>query len=185
METDGLLHSEVIAEGERINKSYRAYIVSKCSEYGPCVSVLMITPGQFYDNIRTEMMAMMKGSTFSEPQNVSPYVDFDWQRFLSNKSLVAYQVESTGKRQNVLDLCLDGTFSANIKRSGWLKDETGKYIGKHKGTWTVSGNGPETMLRLEFTKKNLAPVEVPLKIEEEKVFANGIRHYAGYSQKCD
>lgn len=185
MESDGLLHSEVIAEGERINKAYGAYIIARCSEFGPCVSVLMITPRQFYEDIREEMMEMMQASTFSEPQNVSPYVDFDWQRFLSNKSLVAYQVETTGKRQNVVDLCVDGTFAANIKRSGWLKDDTGKYIGKHKGTWTVSGKGPETLMTLVFTKKNLAPIEVALKIEDEKVFANGIRHYAGYSLKCN
>jgi hypothetical protein len=180
-----LMHAEVVAEGERINPAYRGYIIAKCGQYGPCVSVLMITPKQYFEGIRTEVMEMMKSSSFSEPQDVNPYADFDWERFLSNKILVAYQQEAKGKRENTVDLCYDGTFQANIKRSGWLKDESGRYIGKLKGTWSVSGTGPETVLRMEFTKKNLDPIEVPMKIEEEKIYANGVRHYAGYSPKCD
>ena len=59
-----------------------------------------------------------------------------------------------------------------------------EYKGKNSGTWSVSSTGPVTVLRLEFDKKNLPPLEVEMKIEDEKIFANGIRYYAGYSQKC-
>ena len=180
-----MIFSEVEAEGESINKSYKGFIIGRCGGFGPCISLFMITPAQFYPVIRDEMLAMMRSGVFSEPGDADPYADFDWQRFLANKMLVTFALEEFSKSQNTVDLCVDGTFSANVKRSGWFNQEgMNEYKGKNSGTWSVSSTGPVTVLRLEFNKKNLPPLEVEMKIEDEKIFANGIRYYAGYSQKC-
>ena len=179
-----MTYAEVTAEGENINKSFRGFIIGKCGPYGPCISLFMITPAQFYESIRDELLSMMRAGSFSEPGDSNPYSDFDWQRFLSNKILVNYELQELSKSQNTIYLCVDGSFTSNVKRSGWFKEGDMIYKGRNTGNWSVSGTGPETILRLEFKNKKLPPLEVPLSISDEKIFANGERYYAGYSQKC-
>ncbi len=181
----GMIYSEVQAEGESINKSYRGFIIGKCGGYGPCVSLFMITPAQFFEGIRDEMLSLMRSGEFSEPGPADIYADFDWQRFLANKTLVAFELMEFSKRQNTIDLCVDGTFRAQVKQSGWFRQNGNNYKGKNGGTWSVKGTGPQTILHLDFNDKKLAPLEIVLRIEDEKIYANDERYYAGFSQRCN
>ncbi len=180
-----LIYADVVGEGENLNRANKLFIIARCGGYGPCVTLLMATPQQFYQTVREEMLTMMKSGTFSEPGDRDIYVNFDWQQFLTNKMLVAFELQELSKRQNVIDLCGDGTFSANVRQSGWFNQGDTSYKGRNKGSWSVSSNGPQTILRLEFENKKLAPLEIQMRIEEEKIFANSRRYYAGYSQKCE
>ncbi|MCA6075520.1 hypothetical protein [Fulvivirga sedimenti] len=180
-----MIFSEVTAEGENINKSYRGFIIGKCGGFGPCVSLFMITPSQFFEGIRDEMLSLMRSGQFSEPGEANIYSDFDWQRFLANKTLVAFELMEFSKKQNTIDLCVNGTFRSQVKQSGWFKQNGSDYKGKNGGTWSVRGKGPQTILRLEFNDKKLLPLEIVLRIEEEKIYANDERYYAGYSLRCN
>lgn len=177
--------AEIVGEGERINKAYKGFIIGRCSEYGPCVTMLMITPGQFYEEVRDEMLDFMKSSKFIEPYNRNPYEDFDWTTFLSNKVLVTYEMTQGAKRQNMIHLCADGTFQSNIKQDGWLKKQNKAYLGKNKGTWKVDGTGSETELSLVFEKTKIPPIDLVMSIKDEKIYALNERYYAGYSDQCD
>ncbi len=180
-----MAYAEVVGEGDRINRSYKGFIMGRCSEYGPCVTMLMITPGQFFENVRSEMLTFMKSSEFIAPYNRNPYDDFDWSVFLANKVLVTYGMDQGAKRQNMVHLCADGTFQSTVKQSGWLKQQNKAYMGKNRGAWTVSGTGSETVLKLEFDKAKAPPIEVVLSIRDEKIYSAGERYYAGYSDQCD
>jgi len=180
-----LFYAEVQGEGERINKNYKGFIIGKCSPHGPCVTLLMITPEQFYETTRDEMLAFMEASEFGEPGSANPYVDFNWQDFLASKVLVTYQMTQGAKRQNMVHLCSDGSFQSNIHQTGWLKQENKAYMGKNSGTWSVEGTGPETVLTLTFEKEKIPPIQVMLSIREEKIYAAGERYYAGFSDQCE
>lgn len=180
-----MAYAEVTGKGERINTSYKGFIAGRCGPYGPCVTLLMITPQQFYETTRREMLSFMRQSRFVEPNSRSPYENFDWKEFLSGKVLVTYSLSGQGKRENMIHLCEDGTFSSSIRQSGFLKQENKAYLGKNSGTWQVEGSGPETTLRLAFDKKKIPAFDVVLNIEDEKVYAAGERYYAGYSDHCN
>ncbi len=180
-----LAYAEVMAEGERINPQYKAFIIGRCGPYGPCVTLLMITQEQFFEEVRNEMLAFMRGGEFTEPSSRNPYEDFNWQEFLSGKVLVTYEMEQGAKRQNLIHLCADGTFRSNIRQTGWLKQENKAYVGKNRGSWSVEGSGSETLLSLTFEKEKIPPLQVLLSIQDEKIFAFGERYYAGYSDQCE
>ena len=180
-----MIYSEVSGEGENLNRANRGFVISRCGGYGPCVTLLMFTPRDYYESTREAMLAFMRAGVFVEPGEADPYADFDWQKFLSNKILVAFELQELSKMQNKVDLCADGSFNAQVKQSGWFNQGDNSYKGRNKGTWSVSSTGPQTVLRLEFDKAKLPPLEVVLRIEEEKIFANDRRYYAGYSQHCN
>ena len=92
-------------------------------------------------------------------------------------------IESAQKKEklNEVHFCPDGTFYSVIRRKGLLKQDIKEYQGKKTGTWSVAP-GQRTMVMLTFAK---APeVEIELFIENEKVYANGERHFVGYSDHC-
>ncbi len=180
-----MAYSPVTGEGERINPQYKGFIFARCGEYGPCVTLLMITPEQFFDDVRAEMMEFMKRASFTEPSNRNPYENFNWQEFLSGKVMVTYEMDQGAKRQNMINLCADGTFQTNIRQSGWLKQDNKAYMGKKTGRWNVEGNGPETVLNLVFDKEKAPPIDMVVSIQDEKIFVRGVRYYAGYSDYCN
>jgi hypothetical protein len=183
-EEDGLLFSEVLAEGDRINRSYRGLVIGKCSPYDPCVTMLILVREQFFDEIKGEMMEFMRKGEFVEPGKKDLYENFDWKTFLSNKMLVTYSKDQEGSRENEIHLCEDGTFSSSVNQTGWLKHQNKSYLGKNKGTWMVSGTGNETTLKLTFNKGKIPALDITLRIEDDKIYAEGERYYAGYSAKC-
>lgn len=185
VEEGDMIYAEIMEEGERINTNQRGFIVGRCGEYGPCITMLMITPGQFYDKVRDEMLEFMRESEFTEPSNRTPYENFDWKSFLDNKVLVTYNMEAGGKRQNMIHLCADGSFQTIIKQSGFLRQDNKAYMGKNKGSWSVEGSGPETVVSLTFDKDKVPPLKMVLSIRDEEIYANDIRYYAGYSDYCE
>lgn len=183
--TDGLMSSEVTGEGTAINKGYKGFVIARCSESGPCVTTLLIAPMQFFESVKASALAFMKSSSFQPPSQASPYEDFNWQEFLTNKALMTYQEVQGGKKENYVHLCSDGTFTADLRKSGIFKNQNPQYRGKQKGTWSVSGNGPKTTIRFVFVGMKLPSAEVELTISDEKVYANGERYFVGFSEICE
>ncbi len=181
---DGLLFSEITAEGEYINKGFKGFAISRCSPSGPCVTTLMTAPVQYYEAVKNTVTEFMKSSTFEAPSNASPYADFDWQDFLSNKVLVTYASAQGGSKENMIHLCRDGSFTATLKKKGFFKEQNPAYKGNLAGQWTAKGDGEKATIQFIFTNKSLAPVEVPLTINDEKVTSNGERYFVGKSDKC-
>lgn len=179
-----LLKAEVKIEGEYINKSFKGYAVARCNPSGPCITTLMVAPEMYYEAVKAMVINVMQTSTFEPPSTASPYTNFDWNEFLSNKVLVAYGFEQGGSKENEIHLCADGTFSANIKKTGFMKDQNPEYRGRTSGTWTVSGTGPSTTIQFVFSKKDLPIFEAPLLIEDEKILSNGERYFVGKSDTC-
>lgn len=181
---DGVLSSEVVGVGQYVNKGMKGFAISKCSPSGPCVTVFMVAPVQFYEPVKNASTKIISSSKFEPPSNVSPYADFDWKEFLSNKTLATYTSIKGGTRETVANLCADGTFQADVKKSGILKNHNPDYRGKLTGKWTVVGTGEEARIQLTFDKKNLSPLEAQLKIKDEKVYSDGERYFVGESDKC-
>lgn len=181
---DGLLKADVKIEGEYINKSFKGYAVAKCNPSGPCITTLMVAPELYFEAVKTMVVQVMQASSFQPPSTASPYTNFDWNEFLSNKVLVAYGFQQGGSKENEIHLCADGTFSANIKKTGFMKDQNPEYRGRTSGTWVVSGTGPSATIQFTFSKKDVPILEAPLLIEDEKVLSNGERYFVGQSDKC-
>ncbi|HPM31090.1 MAG TPA: hypothetical protein PLJ60_12225 [Chryseolinea sp.] len=183
--TDDILMGEVVLAGDKVNGGNRGFAVARCNPSGPCVTVLAIMPKQFYDEISKSALEALKLSSFEPPSNVSPYANFDWKEFLSDKDFFAYAYVEGASKDNRVQLCRDGSFTANITKKGWMKDQHPEYNGRLSGQWTVDGVGEQTTLHLTFTKKKgLEPLDFVLNIEDEKIFVNGERYFTGASTKC-
>jgi len=181
---DGILSCEITAEGEFVNKGNKGFAIARCSPSGPCVTTLMIAPIQFYESVKTTVTEFMKNSRFEPPSNASPYEDFDWQEFLSDKVLATYASAQGGSKETMIHLCKDGSFTATIKKKGFFKDQNPAYKGNLTGQWSAKGDGEKATLQFIFTNKSISPVEVPLLINDEKVISNGERYFVGKSDKC-
>ena len=181
---DGLMSAEVIGVGAYINKGNKGFVVSRCSESGPCIITLAIAPVQFYESVKKSAYTFMKNSSFQPPSTTSPYETFDWLEFLSNKALMTYQEVQGGKKENYVHLCADGTFTADLKKSGVFKNQNTQYRGKQQGKWSVAGKGQTTTIRFVFNDMKLPSAELELNVTDEKIFANGERYFVGHSDKC-
>lgn len=182
--TNGTLSSEVIAAGESINEGYKAFAIARCNPAGPCITMLALMPKQFYTDISKVAIEVMEKSSFEAPSNVSPYADFNWKEFLSNKEFFAYAYVEGASKDNRVQLCADGSFASNIQKKGWIKNENSQYNGRNSGQWTVDGVGEQTTMHLTFKKKDLAPMDIVLSIKDEKIYANEERYFVGESKKC-
>jgi hypothetical protein len=179
-----LLYAKITAEGEFINKGFEGFVISRCSPSGPCVTTLMTAPVQYFEAVKNTVTEFMKSSTFEPPSTASPYADFDWLDFLSNKVLVTYASAQGGSKESMIHLCQDGTFTASLKKKGFFKEQNPAYKGNLTGQWTAKGNGEKATIQFIFSNKSLSPVEVPLTIDDEKVMSNGERYFVGQSDKC-
>lgn len=180
-----MLYAEGVGEGEYINKGNRAFGVARCNANGVCVVALSVMPVQFYEPIKKTLLDFMKAGSFGPPSNASPYADLNWEELLAGKSVITYVYAEGGSKDTEIHLCADGSFSAVIKKSGFMKNQHPDYRGKLSGTWNVDGVGESTKLKFTFTgKKTLAPIEVVLTIKEDKIFADGERYSVGHSTKC-
>lgn len=182
--TDGLLASDVEAVGEGINKGNKGFAAARCNPSGPCITVLAVAPTQFIESIKGTVTEFMKSSSFDPPSRQSPYAEFDWKEFLSNTVLMTYASEQGGTKESQIHLCADGTFSANIKKTGFFKNQNPEYKGKLTGTWSVSGIGEETTIQFSFDKNKLSRIETRLTIKDEKILSDGERYFVGHSDKC-
>lgn len=181
---DGVLSSEVIAEGPYINKGNKAFAISRCSQNGPCITVFMVAPVQFYESVKNTSIQFINSSSFEAPSSANPYADFDWKEFLSGKVLATYVSMKGGTKESTVHLCSDGTFQSDTKKSGILKNHNPDYRGRLSGKWAVVGTGPEARIQLTFDKKGLNPIEAQLQMKDEKIYSDGERYFAGKSDKC-
>ena len=181
---DDILSSEVVAEGQYINKGNKGFAITRCSPNGPCVTVFMVAPIQFYEAVKSTVVQFIATSKFEPPSTTSPYSDFDWNEFLANSTLIAYAAPTGGSKKTQFHLCGDGTFIADIKKTGFFKNQNPAYHGHLTGKWVVTGTGEETTIQFTFNKKDLAPFETQITIKEEQVYSNGERYFVGKSDKC-
>lgn len=181
---DGTLSAEVVGEGPYINKGNKAFALSRCSPSGPCVTILVVVPVQFYESVKNTAIQFMNSSTFEPPSAANAYTDFDWTEFLSGKLVATYSTVTGGTKETMIHVCSDGTFQANVKKGGVLKNQNPDYKGKLTGKWVVEGKGQEALLTLTFDKEGLKPLEALLKLDDEKIFCNSERYFVGQSDKC-
>jgi hypothetical protein len=180
-----MLVSEVIGEGQSINKGNRAHVAARCNPDGPCVIALSVMPKQFYEPIKNALEGFMKEAYFEPPNNASPYANLNWNEFLAGKLLVTYAYAQGGSKDTEIHLCGDGTFTGNIKKTGFMKNMNPQYNGRLQGTWVTKGIGESTNITFTFSgKSKLPPVEMTLTIKDDQVFANGERYFVGQSTKC-
>ena len=179
-----LLTSEITAEGDYVNKGNKGFAATKCGPAGTCITTLMIAPIQFYESVKTTVTDFMKTSTLGAPSTASPYEDFDWQDFLSNKLVVTFASAEGGSKESMIHLCKDGSFTASIKKKGFFKQQNPAYKGTMSGQWTAKGDGEKATIQFIFTNKSLQPIEVTLTIQDEKIISNGERYFVGKSDKC-
>ncbi|WP_194776237.1 hypothetical protein [Pararhodonellum marinum] len=184
IEGDLLISNEVIAEGNYIHKEYKAFAATRCGDKGKCITVLAIADEGHLDFVTKTSIELLKKGIFEEPSNASPYDNFNWKKFLSNKLLITYDEIRGGAKRTQINLCEDGTFKANVRKQGILKQTNPQYKGNMSGTWTAEGIGPQALLSLNFSRKNLTSLSVKLSFQDEQLYADGERFYASESTSC-
>jgi hypothetical protein len=179
-----ILQSEVIADGNYVQRQSRAFAATKCGNQGTCITVLAVGSEESYDNVSKAALELLQNGTFESPSFESPYENFDWKEFLSNKLMITYDEVLGGARQTQINLCENGTFSANVKKRGIMRNVNPEYKNRMRGSWTVEGKGPDAMLNLTFDKKGLSPLTVPLTLKDEELFVGDERYYASEATGC-
>lgn len=181
--SNGVLSAEVVAVGNFINKSMRAYAAAKCSDSGPCVTCLAVMPSAQFSEVKKIVDGFMTTATFEAPSLASPYADFNWKEFLTGKMVTTYAFLENGSKETTVHLCSDGTFSAKATKKGVLKNQNPVYKGKLSGTWTVEGVGERGKLTLTFDK-GLPLLEVDLLIKDEQILGGQERYFVANSDQC-
>jgi len=179
----GILSAEVEAKGQFINKGFKAYAVARCGQDGPCVSALAVMPVQQYDAVKKVVDSFMGTATFEPPSLASPYADFNWKEFLTNKMVTTYAFIEDGSKETIVHLCGDGKFTANVKKKGILQQQNPQYKGKLTGSWSVDGVGEKGQLHLVFDK-GLPELTTELTIKEEQIYSGLERYFVADSDKC-
>jgi hypothetical protein len=179
-----ILFSHAEATGNYLPpKNYRAFAATRCGD--ACITVLVVSLEENAEMANSSGLEFLKTATVFTPREVDPYEGFDWKGFLSGKLLISYEGFIDGRQQTKINLCEDGSFRAAISKKGVLKDNNPDYKGTMKGQWIVEGKDSEAVLTFRFEKKDLAPAVVNLKFVDEDLFANGERHYASQTEKCN
>ncbi|MBX2964433.1 MAG: hypothetical protein KF687_18135 [Cyclobacteriaceae bacterium] len=180
-----MISSEVVGEGQSINKGNRSYVAARCNPDGPCVVTFAVMPKQFYEPIKNAMEEFLLKASFEPPNNISPYANLNWSEFLAGKSLVTYAFAQGGSKETEVHLCGNGTFTANIKKTGFMRNMNPQYKGKLQGTWVTKGIGQSTNITFNFSSKSkLPPLEIALTMENEQVFANDERYFVAQYSRC-
>jgi hypothetical protein len=182
VEKEGILSAEGILQGTQVKPTNRHYAVARCSPHGPCVIALMTAPSQGYEQARTVAEGFMRRASFEPPSTASPYANLDWKKFLGGKMVVSFAMAESGTREGYVHLCPDGSFKANVKKTGYMKGFNPEYKGNMKGTWSADGIGDQGTLMLSFKKD--PPVRIELLIQEEKVYLAGERCFVAQSDQC-
>jgi hypothetical protein len=170
--------------GPKANAANKVYVEAKCSPHGFCLTYMLMANPASYEQAKKALQEFVDYTTFAKPSNESPYLNFNWKKFLSGKVLLmtGYEERGANKRENEVNLCPDGTFTSKVTRKGTFKDQAKGYQGSKKGTWEVKSNGDKATVILTIPK--LAPAEVNLEMKNEEVYINGDRYFVGTSEKC-
>lgn len=176
---NGSLASNLEVEG---NKSWNGYVEAKCGDFGNCLIAFLFAPPDMVGKLSVSIQSFMDDMTFSEPKDINPYAEFDWNEFLGGKYMANYERLQGSKKESEIWLCPDGSFKSKLKRKGVFADQSQDYTGNKKGTWEVGEPGPATTLTLNFNK--LSSIDIELLIEEEKIFVNGTRFFFMQDDFC-
>lgn len=170
--------------GNKANTGSKIYVEAKCSSFGFCLTYMLMANPASYEQGKKSLQEFVDNTTFVKPSSQSPYLNFNWKKFLSGKVLLmtGYEERGQNKRENEVHLCADGTFTSRITRKGIFKDQAKGYQGGKKGTWEVKSNGDKATLI--FTLPKLAPAQVNMELKDEEVYVNGDRYFIGTSEKC-
>lgn len=179
-----LLQSEVVADGNYLQNKNKAFAATKCGNQGTCITILAVGTEESYEAVSGAAMEFLEKGIFAVPSFESPYENFDWKEFLSNKLMITYDEVTGGARQTQINLCENGTFNANVKKRGIMRNVNPEYKNRMSGNWTVMGEGPEATLNLTFTKKGLSPLTVPLTLKDEELYVGDERYYASQATGC-
>ncbi|GEM_PF-3595890 len=158
------------------------YIEAKCGEWGVCAINLLVASDKDINKYKKDLIAFSDASEFTEPKLTSRYADFDWLPYLQNTMLVKWTHDPGYRRNNQVHLCQDGKFRSKLKTKGIVEHEDSPYMGSNSGEWEVQGIGPTAKLYLYFNK--LSPLIVDLKMNDGKLFINGIQYFSMESDKC-
>lgn len=158
------------------------YIESQCGPFGICITATLFSSPQDFEKNKKALMEFMDALTWAEPNSQGEYADFNWHEYLSGKQLLNYDYVPNAKAENDVWLCPDGSFTTKLKRSGLLKDQAKDYKGTKKGTWETTSVGQKGVLILNYEK--LPPLEVSLKIEDDRIYLNEKRHFAMKATVC-
>ena len=169
-----------------VNTSTTGFAMARCGPFSKCITCIGIGPKQTYDQMKSAVESFMSKASFTEPSNVSIYVDFDWKEFLSDKALISLSAmqgaSGSGTKENEFHLCSDGSFTGRIQKKGAMKQFNEGYKGKQSGTWSTESIGETGTIKLNF--KKLPAVELPISIKDEKIFVNDERYFAAESENC-
>lgn len=182
--SEQLLQSEVVAEGNYLQNKNKAFAATKCGNQGTCITILAVGTEESYEAVSGAALEFLHKGTFDIPSYKSPYKNFDWKEFLSNKLMITHDEVLGGARQTQISLCENGTFSANVKKRGIMKNNNPEYKNRMSGNWTVVGEGSEATLNLTFTKKGLRPLTVPMTLKDEEMYVGYERYYASQATGC-
>jgi hypothetical protein len=159
-----------------------AYVKAKEGPYGVAAVYALITTADLMAKDRPLVDRMIDQTRFSEPHEAGMYDDFDWAEKLKDKYLVQYKVAQNYRVKAEIWLCGDGTFTTKFKEGGPVKGEKSQYKGRHHGTWSAEGVGPNGTLTLNYKKKE--PLILDMKMEDEKAFVNNYRFYFLMNDQC-
>ncbi len=168
--------------GQNANNASQIYLEGKCSPYGFCLTYMLMADKTSLEAVKKALLFLVDHTSFTKPSTESPYLHFDWKKFLSGKVLLMIDYEQTSKKEDEVNFCGDGTFYSNITRRGLFKEQAKGYHGSKKGTWAVESKGEKAVLTFSFPK--LPDVVVRLEIKNEEIYANGNRYFIGSSEKC-
>lgn len=179
--TNEVLATSAKLSGAKANKQAKFYIESKCNPVGYCLAFVLQADAQSIDKGKAALKQLVDNTTFQDMSHISPYAKFDWKEFLSNKLLLRFRRDASGKQEDELELCKDGTFRSNITRTGDFKVSK-EYSGKNRGTWTLTSDNDKATITLTF--KKLKPITVEVQGKDEQIYVNGNRYFVGESDTC-
>jgi len=168
--------------GGKANAQAKFYIESKCNPVGYCLVFVLQSDAAGLEKGTTALKQLVDDVIFQDMSNISPYANFDWKEFLSNKLLLRFRRDASGKQEDELELCKNGNFKSNITRSGAFQVPK-EYAGKNKGTWSLTSNGDKATITLTF--KKLKPITLEVQGKDEEIYVNGHRYFVGESENCE
>ncbi|MEJ1240620.1 hypothetical protein WBG78_20925 [Chryseolinea sp. T2] len=180
--TAEVLATNAKLSGAKANTQAKFYIESKCNPVGYCLVFVLQADAPNMEKGKTALKQLVDNVVFEDMSHVSPYANFDWKEFLSNKLLLRFRRDASGKQEDELELCKNGNFKANITRSGAFKVPK-EYAGKNKGTWSLTSNNDKATITLTF--KKLKPITLEVQGKDEEIYVNGHRYFVGESENCD
>jgi len=182
MRTPDVITGMAKLSGTNTNRGKKVYVEAKCSPVGFCLVYMLSADVQSFDHAKVALQAIVDHTTFGKPSTESPYLNFDWKKFLSGKVLLMTGYEGKSKREDKVIFCADGTFQSHLTRSGIFKDQSKEYQGNKKGKWEVQSNGENATITFSFNK--LPPLDIMIEVKEEEIFVKGRRYFVGEDQTC-